>query len=96
MRNLAAALVAVFLWALPANAAICMNKDVMRVFLDERYAEYPIARGLVGDDVMMQLFLSERGTWSVIVTNTLGISCINSAGDSWQEIKPPEPEHPEY
>lgn len=96
MTRFLSALVAVFLWASPVNAAICMNKDVMIDFLGERYAEYPVARGLVGEEVMMQLFLSESGTWSVIVTNTMGLSCINSAGDNWQEIEPPAPEFPEY
>lgn len=85
---------AVFLWELSANAAVCMKHDQLVDFLAERYGEHPLAMGFVSPQLMMEMFVSEAGTWSVVLTNTQGIACINAAGSAWENVKsPPGPEY---
>ncbi|MBZ0217543.1 MAG: hypothetical protein K8F25_13375 [Fimbriimonadaceae bacterium] len=84
------AALAVFLGAGPAFAGICMTRDEMAGFLSGRYNEDRVAIGLVGVEVMMELFVSEAGTWSVVLTNVRGTSCINAAGGAWETVPPPK------
>lgn len=91
--HLVTASLAVFLCSASAFAGACMERRVMQTFLTEQYHEHPVAMGLIRVDIMMELFVSETGTWSVVLTNTDGLSCINAAGTNWEQnaaAKPPE------
>ena len=45
--------------------------------------------GLVSNRGVMEFFVSEKtGTWTVLLTNTKGISCIVAAGESFERSKP--------
>ncbi len=57
--------------------------------LKQRYDESPTAFGLVENTSIMQLYASpESGTWSIVMTNRQGFSCIVAAGHSWEQIDP--------
>ena len=44
---------------------------------------YQTAVGVLGPDVMMEIFVSDNGTWTIISTDTGGQSCVISAGEGW-------------
>jgi hypothetical protein len=70
--------------ALAQNLAQCLpHKDAV-VKLDRTYGERQIGFGLSqhGESVV-ELFVSESGTWTVLITRTDGLSCIAAAGDNW-------------
>ena len=85
ITRLIAAVLAVFLWALPANAAVCMNHKNLVSFLSDRYSEAPRALGLVEDRGLMEIYVSQSGTWTIVMTTAQGIACIIAAGDTWEE-----------
>jgi len=72
-----------------ANAqapAPCTTRTRMIEKLGSRYAETPIAMGLASNGGLVELLASTDGTtWTVIVTNPSGLSCILAAGESWQD-----------
>ncbi len=35
---------------------------------------------------MLEVFVSDSGTWTVVVTDPEGVSCVLAAGQSWEEI----------
>lgn len=59
--------------------------QAMKQMFDER----PSATGLISANELFELFVSPAGTWTILVTNPQGISCIAAAGDNW-EPKPGE------
>ena len=36
---------------------------------------------------MVELFTAQNGTWTIIVTQVDGTSCIVAAGNSWSQFK---------
>jgi hypothetical protein len=38
--------------------------------------------------MVMEIYTSPEGTWTVLVTDTSGKSCITAAGENWQEVTP--------
>ncbi|MHA1545446.1 MAG: hypothetical protein ACTSUY_03335 [Alphaproteobacteria bacterium] len=70
-----------------AEAAICGSYAQVKDLLSDRYKESPKSVGMVADKGVVQLFTSDGGTWSIILTSTQGRSCVIAAGHTWQEIK---------
>ena len=54
--------------------------------LKDEFQELQGAYGLVGDKAILELFLSPQGaTWTLVITDVSGKSCILAAGDSWEQ-----------
>lgn len=83
-------MVAVVLLAVPAQAQmICGLRDEMGKMLDQRFAEQPKAAGLAGDRIV-ELLVSENGSWTILITSADGRSCVVTGGEDWIE-KPIQP-----
>jgi len=73
----------------PASHAARMcgpHADVSKQ-LEQKYSEVPRSFGLVENKSVMELYASaESGTWTIVMTNRSGLSCIVAAGDNWEQI----------
>jgi hypothetical protein len=83
-RTLTAAL-ALGLAAGPALAQnMCAARDTMVGQLTTRYGESPQGSGLNGSTRMVEVWASaDTGTWTILLTDTDGTSCIVAAGKDW-------------
>lgn len=73
-----------------ADAANCALRDKVVERLETRYSEHLIARGLQSRHALMEIFAStDTGTYTVLITNAQGVSCVVSAGTDLilEEIK---------
>ena len=71
-----------------ASAAqrVCGERDKLNKFLATKYQELPRALGVGGSGKQVfEVYTSEKGTWTVLMTMTNGTSCIMAAGHSWKE-----------
>lgn len=74
----------------PASAAMpCAPRDQLRADLAARYGETPVARGVVGDRHVFEVYAAPTGSFTVVVTRPDGLSCVMAAGDGWQAVAPP-------
>lgn len=64
----------------------CAERTNVVDTLDSQYKESPRAIGLVSKEAVLEVFVSESGTWTVVVTDPQGVSCVLAAGQSWEEI----------
>ena len=87
MTRFLSALVAVFLWVVPAGAQgeLCRPRAEMVSFLFDRFSEEPRAFGMIDQRALMTIYVSNSGTWTIVVTKTDGVSCIVAAGGLWEE-----------
>lgn len=70
--------------AQPAQAQqICGQRDEIVAALQRDYKEQPTAMGVVDKNVIMEVFVSEGGTWTMIASGTDGNSCIIASGEGW-------------
>lgn len=79
-------------WSLPATAEqqllSCARRDEMVKVLARRFDERPRAIGLANATAVIEVFTSEKGTWTILLTRPDGASCIVSAGENWEETPP--------
>ena len=79
---------AVILAFTPANAAgrVCGERAKMTKFLMKRYKETPRAMGVASSGKsVMEIYTSEKGSWTVLMTTAKGVTCIMGAGHSWED-----------
>ncbi len=82
---LTAALVAAFSW--PAEAQLdCGDHRQITNRLMADYSETRVGAGLDGFGSVVELFASEQGSWTILVTFPDGRTCLMAAGEAWQPI----------
>lgn len=81
-------LVMVLFSAISANAQQrCVLHDGAVSRLAKQYNEQVVGRGLAETGkTMLELFVSTSGSWTVVVTNTQGTSCVIATGESWHDV----------
>jgi hypothetical protein len=42
--------------------------------------------GVVNFKAVMEILMSPQGTWTMVITDTSGISCITASGEEWQDV----------
>jgi len=84
----AAALAVVFV--LPATVAPAQtqcgpHRRIVDV-LAGKYGEAPKAIGTVSGNHFMEVYVSQAGSWTILVTSADGNSCILASGMDWEEV----------
>lgn len=90
-RYLMVALLAVLFISLtafapPVHAMSCGDRIDGITELKDRYGEEPAAMGLTSSGEVIELFISENGTFTIITTGPDGLSCLMLSGDSWESM----------
>jgi hypothetical protein len=80
---LAAGLILAAPAAASAQFAACGERAQIVDQLKTKYNEARQAVGLIATSGAAELFVSEKGTWTMLVTLENGKSCIVAAGHSW-------------
>ncbi len=85
------------MWAWPANAqrTPCGPRAQIVDSLQRKYNERQMWVGQIGAATVLEIFVSEGGSWTAFVTSTNGMSCIKATGKSWTvgEDKPAPARH---
>lgn len=81
IRHLCAMTIGMAVIASGVQARNCALRDKVVERLETRYSEQLVARGLQSRNALMELFASaESGTFTVLITNPQGVSCVVGAG----------------
>jgi len=78
----------------PASAMAQMlcapHAEIVRV-LENDYQEQKVAGGLSDAGALVELFVADRRSWTIVFTIPGGPSCVLSGGESWEVQTPPKP-----
>ncbi len=87
--HLSALLVGVLLVASPAHAQQnCGPRAALIEALSELFGETRTGYGLgTGNSVVEVYSSAQTGSWSILVTNAQGVSCLVAAGQAWATVK---------
>ncbi len=65
----------------------CNTRESIRTQLSEKYGETPVATGVTSGGALVEVYSANNGrTWSIVVTDTNGISCLAAVGEGWRMI----------
>ena len=79
-------------WAQPPlteeSPLMCGPRDAAVAELVGNFGEHAIGRGLSENgQAMLEVFKSESGSWTIIVTDAKGVSCVLANGQVWVQPK---------
>lgn len=84
MRSLALAVITWLGLTGPLAAqALCLPTETLAEVLRERWQEAPIGVGLLTDTLLVQVWASADGTFSIVQVRADGISCLVMSGVGW-------------
>lgn len=72
----------------PVEAAaqvVCVERAKLIERLKLRYGERPVSSGINFNGVMVEVFASKEGDFTILATRPDGVSCLIASGDNWQE-----------
>lgn len=69
-----------------AQSAACAPRAEVVKSLDGLFNEVPAVRAIVADGALMELFVSEEGTWTMLLTSPQQVSCLVGSGESWEDL----------
>lgn len=84
---LAAAFVSLAPAALAQGVVPCGDRDKVIGLLAKRYKEVPRAMGLASRSGVLEVYVSDGGSWTILMTSTAGRSCMIAVGENWEELK---------
>lgn len=62
------------------------HKDVV-AFLGTKFKETRKGMGLINAGQMMELYISDAGSWTVLITRPDGVTCFGPVGKNWTGIR---------
>lgn len=71
-----------------AEAAVCKQRGEIIKILNKRYGETRRSFGLQNNRRILEVYASETGTWTAILTMPSGRSCVVAAGEAWTDLPP--------
>lgn len=70
--------------AASAQQQICGERKLIVQQLANKHGEFRRSVGLQENSVIVEVFASDRGTWTILFTKPTGISCFMAVGKSWE------------
>lgn len=71
-----------------AQAMPCADRDSLVQSLVKKYKETQVAVGLSKRNTeAFEVFASDSGSWTLVMTTTAGKTCVMAAGHSWTKIE---------
>ncbi|PBC06324.1 hypothetical protein CK220_01850 [Mesorhizobium sp. WSM3860] len=81
--------------AVPVQAQVlCGGHDDLVAGLAEVFEEKRLGYGVGGDVAIFEVFVSASGTWTILMTDVKGQSCILAAGEGWEDTLATAVGHP--
>ena len=69
-----------------AGQSVCVKRDKLSKFLENKYSEKPRGLGVsASGKQVFEVYASQAGSWTVVMTMTNGMSCIMASGHSWRD-----------
>lgn len=83
----AAITMAVMLFVPAAHAEpLCVERKTALKSLEKTYSEAPVSIGLASNGSVIEVLASSSGSFTIILTQPNGLSCVMAAGENWENL----------
>ena len=70
-----------------AEMAMCGARNDVLNELAQQFREKPMAVGQIDSNAVLEILVSDTGSWTILATGTDGQSCIVSTGEGFQSTR---------
>ncbi len=65
---------------------ICGERTKLMLHLEQKFSDQPIAMGLTTKGAVLEVLTSPSGSWTFLVTEPSGRTCMVASGESWETL----------
>ena len=65
---------------------VCGKRADFITRLDTTYKETTSGVGLVNNGMVLEVLTSKKGSWTILLTRTNGMSCVVASGEAWERV----------
>lgn len=65
--------------------ATCGQRDDVTQKLERKFGELQRGTGVISANQILELWQSNDGSWTILMTRADGVTCIMAAGDFWRK-----------
>ncbi len=65
---------------------ICGERGAIVASLEKTYSEAPVSMGLGSNGTIIEVFASPSATFTIILTQPNGLTCVMAAGEYWEDL----------
>jgi hypothetical protein len=65
---------------------VCGKRADFVTRLDATFKERPAGVGLVNNGTVIEVLTSQKGSWTILMTRTNGVSCVVASGEAWESV----------
>jgi len=65
---------------------VCGQRQHLVSHLGRTYSEQPANVGVAATGNLIEVLTSDGGTWTILVTDPKGVTCVVAAGESWESV----------
>lgn len=69
-----------------SQVAKCGARAKMTGIITQRFKEKQFAVGWVSKSMVYEVFVSKRGSWTILATTEKGRSCVIGVGTNWSNV----------
>jgi hypothetical protein len=73
-----------------AAQAVCGSHKSVSENLEKAYTETPVSMGITTSGGIVEVYASPKGSWTLVVTQPNGVSCLIAAGQDWESLPQPK------
>ena len=70
----------------PQQQLPCGDRTKIIAHIAKKFKEAPRAMAITGGNSFMEIFVSPAGTWTTLITEPAGRTCIVATGEGWEDI----------
>lgn len=75
----------------PQPQSLCGDRKDIAERLDAKYDETPNGIGITNEGKLLEVFASDDGTWTILMTRPNGQSCLVIHGEGWKHLAKEQP-----
>jgi len=87
----ASAMLVLSLVPVPASAQqvgpVCGTRTALAKQLENKCSEEAVSMGLASTGAVVEVYASDTGTWTMMLTMPNGVTCILAAGEHWEAVE---------
>lgn len=72
-----------------AAPMVCGRHENLVSYLATTYQENLDSIGLTDGGLLLEVFVSSEGSWTILITTPQGLACLLASGSSWESLPPP-------
>lgn len=83
---IAVSIIGLLITSIATAQSFCGKRDAMVAKLANEFEEFPSSIAVIDEHTLLEVFVSAKGSWTILASGVDGSSCVLSSGEGWTTL----------